>query len=572
MMFNLLTVEIRAEHHVVFARRRARTIATLLGLDLREQTHVATAVSELARNALQYGGGGRAVFSLQASPPLYQILIEDHGPGIADLPAVLEQRQVSRIGLGITGSRRLVDQFRIDTSPQTGTTVTLGKLLPKGVAVTPQLVSFISGELARSATSDPLTEIQQQNQELLATLEELQARQREVEELNAALKAANGELVTQRMELQNADRAKTEFLAVLGHELRNPLGALSNALYLAEQPALPAAAVQQHREVARRQTRQLARLVEDLLDVSRITQGKIELRRQPVELSQILAAAVECSRAALEARGQRFESSVPAERLCLDVDEVRLTQVFANLLANAIKFTPPEGSIWLGARLPADRPGQVEVTVRDSGAGIPAHLLDHVFDLFAQAPQTIERSQGGLGIGLTLVRALVELHGGSVRVRSAGRGCGAEFTVTLPLIAASLMPAPAPARARDGVSEQPLRVLVVDDHPDAADSLGEILETWGHSVRIARDGVQALGVAREFLPDWILCDIGLPGLDGYGVAAALRLDPETAPIHLAAVTGYGTAEDQRTAREAGFEAHLTKPVEPEALRLLLGPD
>jgi signal transduction histidine kinase len=570
MKLPLLTVEIRAEQHVVLARQRARLIAALLGLDLREQTYLATAVSELARNALQYGGGGRAVFSI-LDPDLFEIRIQDQGPGITDLSAVLEGRYASKtgMGLGISGSRKLVDQFEIESSPQFGTTVTVGKRLPADLSVTPQLVNTLTAELARTAAEDPHAEVLKQNQELLSTLAELRIRQREVEDLNAALNDANQELVRQRGELQNADRMKTEFLAVLAHELRNPLGALSNALYLVEQQTVPAAATEPHYGVARRQTRQLARLVEDLLDVSRITQGRIELRREPVELGDVLADAVESSRAAVKVRSQRLDFSVPAERICVDADAARLTQVFTNLLTNAIKFTPHEGRIWLTARLQPESAGQVEISVRDSGVGIPDHLLEHVFDLFIQAPQTLARSQGGLGIGLMLVRSLVDMHGGRVRVCSGGAGEGAEFTVTLPVIAASPVCAPSPVASDARSDEQPLRVLVVDDHADAADTLGEILETWGHSVRIARDGLQALRVAREDPPDWVVCDIGLPGLDGYGVAAALRSEPRTARIRLVAMTGYGTPDDLAATRTAGFEAHLTKPVDPYALKRLL---
>lgn len=571
MKLPLLTVEIRAEQHVVLARQRARLIAAQLGLDLREQTYLATAVSELARNALQYGGGGRAVFSLLSDPALFEVRIHDQGPGITDLAAVLEGRYASKtgMGLGISGSRKLVDQFEIESSPHAGTRVTVGKRLPADVPVTPRLVNTLTAELARTAADDPHSEVLKQNQELLSTLAELRIRQGEVEVLNAALNDANQELVRQREVLQNADRMKTEFLAVLAHELRNPLGALSNALYLVEQQALPDAATEPHYGVARRQTRQLARLVEDLLDVSRITQGRIELRRGPVELGHILTDAVESSRAALEVRSQHLEFSVPAERICVEADAARLTQVFTNLLTNAIKFTPHEGQIWLTARQLPGSLGQVEISVRDSGVGIADHLLEQVFELFVQAPQTLARSQGGLGIGLMLVRSLVGMHGGQVRVCSGGAGQGAEFTVTLPVIAASSGCVPSAVASEAWSGEQALRVLVVDDHADAADTLGEILETWGHSVRIARDGLQALRVAREDPPDWVVCDIGLPGLDGYGVAAALRSEPRTARIRLVALTGYGTPDDLAATRTAGFEAHLTKPVDPYALRTLL---
>jgi signal transduction histidine kinase len=410
-------------------------------------------------------------------------------------------------------------------------------------------------------------------------------RARELGALNETLAAANAELARnnaalvrevaerQRAEaaLQDVDRRKNAFLATLSHELRNPLAAIANAARLLElagrgEPRLDAA-----RDVLGRQIAHLVRLVDDLLDVSRITTGKISLRREPVDLAGVVARAVETALPQVTERRQRLTVSVPPEPLWVDGDPVRLAQVVANLLANAVKYTGEEGRIELalGRTAEAMTPtAEAVLRVKDTGIGIAPKVLPRIFDLFSQGEQDLNRPEGGLGVGLALVRELVALHGGSVRVASAGPGEGTEFEVRIPMIAA-------PARAPAGPAERPARtgtgarrVLVVDDNQDSAESLAALLEALGHEVHAAHDGRQALELAR-LAPDLVLLDIGMPGMSGHEVARRLRADTGLCDTVLIALTGYGTDEDRRASREAGFDGHLVKPIDFDALERIL---
>ncbi|MCC2971924.1 PAS domain S-box protein [Massilia sp. IC2-476] len=365
--------------------------------------------------------------------------------------------------------------------------------------------------------------------------------------------------------LRNADRRKDEFLATLAHELRNPLAPISNAVHLLRRPDGRRTADRMV-EMVGRQVRQMVRLVDDLMDVSRITQGKLELRREPLSLAEILSMAVETSMPAIEAGRHELTVSLPEETLVLEADKVRLTQVFGNMLNNAAKYTDRGGHIWASAWREDD---QVVVSVRDSGIGIPAAKLPHVFEMFSQAHRDSVRGQAGLGIGLTMVRSLVELHGGSVEARSEGPGKGSEFLVRLPLA-----PVAAPV-AHDGLDEgaAPLegrRVLVVDDNGDAAESLALLLQAAGAEVRTARDGPAGLEAVRQMTPHAVLLDLGMPGMDGFEVARRLRADPANAALVLVALTGWGQAEDRRRTQASGFDHHLTKPVDVDLLLDILG--
>jgi len=363
-----------------------------------------------------------------------------------------------------------------------------------------------------------------------------------------------------------ADRRKDEFLAMLGHELRNPLAPIATALELMR---LRAGDLARHeRDVIERQVGHLSRLVDDLLDVSRITQGKIELKKSVTHLSEAIGKAVEIASPLFEQRSHNLELDVPPAGLVVHGDPVRLAQIFANLLTNAAKYTQPGGRIALSARRQGD---EIVVRVRDNGTGIEKELLGRVFDLFTQGKRSLDRAQGGLGLGLTLVRSLVELHGGRVSVVSEGPGKGSEFTVVLPALEEERA-AMAPMRRPPGAkSPHRSRVLVVDDNSDAADLLAEALRAEGHDVRVAFDGPQALLVAREFAPRVALLDIGLPVMDGYEVAHRLKTDPASAGIELVAISGYGQESDRRRSLEAGFKDHLVKPVElTEILKLLDG--
>ncbi len=372
-----------------------------------------------------------------------------------------------------------------------------------------------------------------------------------------------------RMEeaLKEADRRKDEFLAMLGHELRNPLAPILNAAHALKLVGPADADQQWAREVIERQTRRLARLVDDLLDVSRITQGKVTLAREPLDLSTIINHAVETSRPLIDERRHKLTVAFPPQPTRVEGDLTRLVQVVGNLLNNAAKYTDEGGHIWLEA---AEEGDEAVIRVRDNGMGISADLLPHVFALFTQADRSLDRSHGGLGIGLTLVRHLVEMHGGRVEARSGGPGCGSEFIVRLPAMA----PSPA-AYAKEAVGERArpasgsLKILVVEDNVDSAESMALLLRLNGHEVRIAHDGPSALEAARSFEPQVVLCDIGLPGMDGYEVAARLRKRQDFKETPLIALTGYGQEGSRRRAKEAGFDYHLVKPVEPGALDKVL---
>jgi PAS domain S-box-containing protein len=374
------------------------------------------------------------------------------------------------------------------------------------------------------------------------------------------------ELSVRAAHLAEVDRRKDEFLAMLAHELRNPLAPIRNALHLLGVPDVSPAALQRIREMMERQVHHMVRLVDDLLDVSRITRGKVQLRLEPVEVSTLIERVSEVARLALEAKGHVFSVVLPAEPLVLDGDPTRLDQVLLNLLQNAAKFTGPGGRIELAASRHGDR---VRISVRDTGIGIEPELLPRIFEPFMQVDHSLDRSQGGLGVGLTLARSLVEMHGGTLTAFSEGLGRGSEFVVWLP-IRREPVASPDPeggAGERKG-GRQGRRVLVVDDNRDSAESIALLAEIWGHEVRTALDGPSALDIAAAYRPEVILLDIGLPGMDGYEVARQLRQRQGGDPV-LVAMTGYGMEEDRRRSREAGFDHHLVKPVDPEGLRVLL---
>ncbi|HEX7378463.1 MAG TPA: response regulator [Pirellulales bacterium] len=370
--------------------------------------------------------------------------------------------------------------------------------------------------------------------------------------------------------LREVDRRKDEFLATLAHELRNPLGALANGLHLlrlAEENDVDSADVL---VMSQRQLGHLVRLVDDLLDISRLNQGKIELRRKHVELATIVQSAMETSRSLLERAGHEPHVRLPAHPIMLYVDPVRLSQVLVNLLNNAAKFTPTGGQIWLTAELESDDLWPVSIQVRDTGIGMPPEMLPRVFDMFMQVELSPSRAQGGLGIGLSLVKNLVEMHGGAVEARSAGPGRGSEFTVRLPRATAIGLEQSTPSDdGKNATVARPRRVLVVDDQPDAAKTLAALLAHLGHEVRIAHDGSAALETAADFRPQVVLLDIGLPGMDGHEVARQLRRRPELAGALLIALTGWGQDDDRRRSHAAGFDAHLVKPVDFAALQALL---
>ncbi len=362
--------------------------------------------------------------------------------------------------------------------------------------------------------------------------------------------------------LREANRHKDEFIAMLAHELRNPLAPISNVVELLK-PEANAETIRWAKDILKRQTKHMVRLVDDLLDVSRIMRGKIQLRLEAVELNSILRHAIEEANPAIGAGKHQFNYALSEEPIWLNADGVRVAQVVSNLLTNAAKYTDPGGKIQLSVESGA---GNVVIRVSDSGIGIDAKMLDAIFQPFIQVTDSQARSMGGLGIGLALARNLVLLHGGTVQGQSDGLGKGSEFVVTLPTI---LPPPPIAANARQPNAIPLRRILVVDDNQMSAKTLGRVLtEFWGHEVAIAHDGPAALEKAAAFKPQVVLLDIGLPGLSGYEVARQLRAKPEFNATFLVALTGYGQADDRQRSFEVGFDEHLVKPASISALERL----
>jgi signal transduction histidine kinase/ActR/RegA family two-component response regulator len=367
-------------------------------------------------------------------------------------------------------------------------------------------------------------------------------------------------------QLRDQDRRKDEFLATLAHELRNPLAPMNNGLQLMRLAASNPSTLEHAREMMERQLQQMKRLVDDLMDVSRISRNKLELRKEFVELAKVVNRATETSRPLVEAAQQELLVTLPEEPVLIDADPVRLAQAFSNLLNNASKYSEKGSKIWFQAKQQGD---EIIVRVRDTGIGIPADKLPNIFDIFMQVDRSIERSQGGLGIGLTLVRQLVQMHGGSVEVRSDGSGKGTEFIVRLPLV---IVAQPDGEVKPDNKTKEPAtahRILVADDNRDSADSLAMMLEMLGHEVSCAHDGVEALETAKRSKPELVFLDLGMPRMNGYDAARMIRNQPECNGVVLVALTGWGQEEDRRRSYEAGFDYHIVKPIDFTAVEKLL---
>jgi signal transduction histidine kinase/ActR/RegA family two-component response regulator len=426
----------------------------------------------------------------------------------------------------------------------------------------PQLIGFailgvtvgLFSERSRAARQRAEVQAREAVRHQRALEQEVQQRQQLEENLQQSNRA-----------LAEAARRKDEFLAMLGHELRNPLAPIGNAVALLRLAASQEPQVGEACTVIERQLANLTHLVDDLLDVARITRGKVHLRRRSLDLAAVLERAIELTGPLIEGHRHTLTRTRAGAPLWVQADATRVEQVFANLLNNAAKYTACGGVIQVIEE--CDGAAAV-VRIRDSGFGIAPALLPHVFELFAQADRTLDRAQGGLGIGLTLVKTLVELHGGTVTASSGGIGQGSEFVVRLPLIQAPGAPPPATEALPPPAAAAALHVLVVEDNKDAADSLAMLLKLWGHRVRTSHDGLAGLTAARHTRPEVVLLDIGLPGMDGYEVARQLRQEFGPA-IRLVAMTGYGQEEDRRRAWEAGFNAHLVKPADPATLQALL---
>jgi PAS domain S-box-containing protein len=392
-----------------------------------------------------------------------------------------------------------------------------------------------------------------------AYVRDITERKKAEEELRGAIRREQ----ERAEQLREADKRKDEFLAMLAHELRNPLAAVANSLQIARTPGIDDEALRWSQDVMERQVSQLTRLIDDLLDVSRFTRGKITLRKEIVSLEELIARAADAARPQFDAKRQQLQIEFADDGgLWIDADPARIEQIFGNLLTNASRYTPEGGNISVRVTQEGD---EAVARVRDDGIGISAEMLPHLFDPFAQADSSLDRAHGGLGIGLTLVRSLAQLHGGTATARSDGIGCGSEFTIRLPCAERIADEAVAPDRQHIGASR---RILVVDDNHDAANTLALILSTYGHVTELASDGSQALMATQRFNPEIVLLDIGLPEMDGYEVARRIRQSRQGEDVLLIAITGYGQPNDRLRSQEAGFDRHLVKPVDiPQLLRL-----
>jgi PAS domain S-box-containing protein len=448
----------------------------------------------------------------------------------------------------------------------------LGENLAALLHTDPAVWSALNAQLVREgAWEGELHQRRRDGTPVVVQCREVVARD-EHGEINAVLAIKRD--VTERLHvleaLKLADRRKDEFLATLAHELRNPLGPIRNAIEIMRMSGDDPETIVRVRAMLERQVRQLAHIVDDLIDVARIVERKVELHRERVALRTIVETAVETCRSLIERCRHELSVTMPAEPLDLDGDAVRLAQVIINLLNNAARYTPPGGRIWLTIEHTPPASGErdeVVVRVRDDGIGIRPEVLPHVFDMFTQGESLPHQGKAGLGIGLTLVQSLVVMHGGSVEVHSEGPGRGSEFVVRLPLAAAVSEPPRWKPPGKGEIVRR--RVLVVDDNADQLESLGLLFELMGHEVRMASSGPVALETATAFRPDIALIDIGLPGMSGHEVARHIREQPELRDVVLVAQTGWGQDDDQRRSRDAGFDHHLVKPVKRETLERLV---
>lgn len=493
---------------------------------------------------------------------------------VVALPMVAHE---SLIGVLLVGSLRDIDATAVAFLESASRQLGGGLDNVRTYARIQRLVAEVNEGNQRVQTQNE--ELQAQNEELQAQSEEIQAQNEEMQAQGEEIQAQNDQLKGQAEQmtqyaasLAESDRRKSEFLGVLAHELRNPMAAISNGLYALSHSGVDSSMRERAEGIIKRQTRVLGRLIDDLLDVTRIGSGKVRLQREPLDLNDVVRDCVNDNRDVAAAANLKVEFSAPAEKLVVMGDRVRLCQIVGNLLDNAAKFSE-KGTVTVMLRHAGGR-DEAELLVRDNGIGIDPAMLPKLFTPFSQADTSLQRKRSGLGLGLSLVKSLAEMHGGTVEARSHGLGTGAEFTVRFPLARATIAPVvpmigdavPGPS---PGAAKRPRRVLIIEDNIDAAASLRDALRLLGHAVHVAHDAQEGIDAAREFRPDVVLCDIGLPTMDGYQVAARLRADPHLRSIFLIAVTGYAGPDDQERAARAGFDRHFGKPPNIERLNRLL---
>ncbi len=556
----ILSVLLVSEHDVVLARQRARALAARLGFDRHDETRVATAVSEIARNAVNYGGGGKVEFGVDPTPggQALVITVSDKGRGIANLAQVLEGRFRSSTGMGqgIAGARRLMDGFDIATSLR-GTRVILRKNLPqKALPVTPQRLARVAAEIDAQMPGSPLDELRRENQELLHALEELRRRQEELNRVNKELEetsrgvvALYAELDERAEQLKRADQAKSQFLSHVSHEFRTPLTSiLALSRLLLDQEDGPLAPEQQKQAAFIRQSAEvLLEIVNDLLDLSRVEAGKTEVRPAEVEIEALFGTLRGMMRPLLTNDAVNLVFECPAGLPPLVTDQAMLAQILRNLVSNALKFTE-RGEVRVTAAL-AEGGGDVVLSVSDTGIGIAAGDRERIFQEFVQIENPLQAKTRGSGLGLSLTRKMLELLGGSIRVESEP-GVGSTFSVVLPLAHAAARPA----------ERTPGRILIVDDEEIARYLIRQCLELPPGMIAEAVNGAEGLARARSERPAAVLLDLRMPEMDGFEVLKQLRADPATRTIPVVVITSKSLNSSERKELESGAAAVLSKEV------------
>lgn len=577
MSARLLSVELRREQDVVLARQRARQVARVLGMDGLDQVRTATAVSEIARNAMRYAGHGRVEFLVEAGPSgtALVVRVSDHGPGIRDLASVLSgrYRSTTGLGLGLIGSRRLVDDLQVDSAPGSGTSVTLTKRLRRGVRPDSQGLAGLADELARESPGDLGDELQQLNQELLRALDELRQRNddllvlnRELEDTNRGVVALYAELDEKAESLRRADHMKSRFLSHMSHEFRTPLNSILALARLLVERADGELTAEQEKQVGyiRRSAQELTEMVNDLLDLAKVGAGKTEVRAGDFEIGRLFGALRGLMRPLQMAGAAALVFEEPEGVPPLYTDEGKVGQILRNLVSNALKFTE-RGEVRVSARASSDG-ARVTVSVADTGIGIAPEDQDRVFQEFGQVDGPVQRRVKGTGLGLALSRKLAEILGGTLTVRSV-LGEGSTFTLTVPRVYAVRSAAPedepaAAAPAVPGAAPAPPnsrgRALIIDDEEAARYALASRLTTFPFDVVEVDDPRQALALAHELRPQAIFLDLVMPEMLGFDVLERLREDPVTQAVPVVVVTSKVLAPEEESRLAARGAAVLPK--------------
>jgi signal transduction histidine kinase len=567
MKTKIITAAIAAEDDVVRARQLARTVAAALGYAGQDQTRIATAVSEVARNAFIYAGGGKVRFSVdaEASPPLLEIAVEDSGPGIANLQAVLDGSYVSQtgMGLGLRGAQRLMDDCTIDSAVGSGTRVVMRKLLPKRAAApTTQSIATLAQRLAAEMPRGPLSEMREQNRELIESLDELRVRQDELAQLNNELADTNrgvvalyAELDDKAEHLRRASDMKTRFLSNMTHELRTPINSILALSRMLQDRVDGDLTLEQQRQVGfiRQSAESLSEIINDLLDLAKVEAGRVDVRATQFTVSELFGALRGMFRPLLRDNVALLVEE-PAEPIELETDQGKLSQILRNFISNALKFTE-QGEVEVTAERGAD--ASVTFSVRDTGIGIAASDIPVIFEEFTQLESPLQAKAKGTGLGLPLSRRLAELLGGRVAVQSMV-GQGSTFSVTIPLT----VPGARAAAAVEAAPVSPVtgfarRVLIVDDDVAARYVMGQGVRQLGGEVIEATNGLEALALAFRDRPQLILADLRMPGMDGFQLLQHLGEDERTAAIPVVVVTSSVTSETER-ARLRRADAIISK--------------